>query len=231
MNTIALETSIQSGSIALLHDAVTVYSSAFAQNRRTTQSFAAQLEEGMKKVEWDPTDVDLFAICQGPGSFTGLRIGVTAGKTFAYATGCQLLALDTLDVIASRAPIENCDRLSVVMDAQRQQLYAAEFRRDNQSFVRSSPTQIVDGDQWLGSLTCEIGVTGPGLENWQDQLPDRQPLMDPRYWNPTAEALAQLARHRFHSGERHDYWQISPAYFRQSAAEEKWKERQQDDAS
>jgi tRNA threonylcarbamoyl adenosine modification protein YeaZ len=231
VNTIALETSIQPGSIALLCDDVTVYSSVFTQNRRTTQSFATQLEEGLKAVGWKPDDVDLFAICQGPGSFTGLRIGVTAGKTFAYATNCQLLALDTLDVIAARAPIDSCERLHVVMDAQRKQLYAAEFNREVERFVRNSSTRIVDREPWLSSLTPNAGVTGPGLDAWYESSPDRPVAIDRQYWNPTAEVVGRLAMSRFESGERQDYWKITPAYFRESAAEEKLKQRQQKDAT
>ena len=231
MNTIALETSIQPGSIALLRDDVTVYSCVFTQNRRTTQSFALQLDEGLKSVGWDPDQVDLLAICQGPGSFTGLRIGVTAGKTFAYATHCQLLALDTLDVIASRAPLDRHEQLQVVMDAQRKQLYAAEFKRVAETFERVTPTRIVGREEWLGSLASDAGVTGPGLETWYEQQSGCPTALDRQLWDPTADALARLAIERFTQGERQDYWKVSPAYFRESAAEEKLRQRQQKDES
>ncbi len=231
MNTIALETSVQPGSIALLRDDVTVYSTVFTPNHRTTQSFAPQLKEGLESVGWQPEDVGLFAICQGPGSFTGLRIGVTAGKTFAYATSCQLLALDTLDVIAARTPTVDCDRLYVVMDAQRKQLYAAQFDLERETFVRCSPTRIVDRQQWFDLLTPNAAVTGPGLDSWYEQSPSRRPMVDRQFWNPTADALGRLALERFNAGQRQDYWKVSPAYFRQSAAEEKLKEREQSEGS
>ena len=64
---------------------------------------AEKLEAALALAEagWSPRQVDLFAVCRGPGSFTGLRIAVTAAKVYAYATGCAVLGLNTLEVIAA----------------------------------------------------------------------------------------------------------------------------------
>ena len=93
MKILALETSVQPGSIALLEGSVTVYSSAFPTTGRTTQSFAVEMKAALTQTGWNPSQVDLFAVSQGPGSFTGLRIGVTAAKTFAFASESQVLGV------------------------------------------------------------------------------------------------------------------------------------------
>src|SRR5205085_2589499 len=86
-------------------------------------------ERLLKQVGWRPGEVELVAVVTGPGSFTGLRIGVTTAKTFAYAVGCEVMGVNTLLAIASRAPAGTA-RLHVALDAGRDEAYVASFSTD-----------------------------------------------------------------------------------------------------
>src|SRR5688572_20388398 len=72
--------------------------------RRTAQTLVPALDVLLRQVAWKPQDVDLIAVTQGPGSFTGLRIGVTTAKTFAYACGAAIVGVNTLAAIARQVP-------------------------------------------------------------------------------------------------------------------------------
>ncbi len=188
---------------------------------RITQSFAPRLQEALAQVGWSPDQVDLFAVCRGPGSFTGLRIAVTAAKVYAYATGCQVLGLNTLEVIAAEAPLD-AGRLWTVLDAQRGQLFAAGFRVTQRHAVWETETRTLDLDTWLAELQSGDRVTGPGLQSCLDRLPAGVNPIDSHMWFPQAVTLGHLARQRFQSGARQDFWKLVPEYYRPSAAEEKW---------
>src|ERR1051325_5032976 len=129
MRILAIETSGVAGSVALLQDERVLAEHVLETRQRTAQSLAPAVHALLEQIDWHPSDVELVAVTTGPGSFTGLRIGVTFAKVFAYAVGCQILGVNTLEAIACRAPRE-AGTIWVVLDAQRQQLFAAAFLRD-----------------------------------------------------------------------------------------------------
>ena len=104
MRILALETSSSSGSIAVMEDDRVLGESAFDPGQRTAQSFAPAVRRQLEAVDWLPRDIQLVAVALGPGSFTGLRIGVTAAKTLAYAVGAEVIGANTLKVIAWQTP-------------------------------------------------------------------------------------------------------------------------------
>ena len=221
MYTIALETSSTAGSLALLQDSTLVHEIALPRQTRTAQTFAPALQQALRQAGWSPRQVDLFAICRGPGSFTGLRIAVTAAKVYAYATGCHVLGLNTLEVIAAQATAEAGMHIWTVLDAQRGQLFAARFLRVPEGVQLVGKTRVLDIDPWLAGLRSGDTVSGPGLRGCQTRVPGNVHVVDPQRWAPRAATVGRLAGERFQAGERQDAWSLIPEYFRLSAAEEK----------
>jgi tRNA threonylcarbamoyladenosine biosynthesis protein TsaB len=181
------------------------------------------MQNALQQAAWRTADVQLVAVTAGPGSFTGLRLGVTTAKTLAYAVGCDILGVNTLEVIASQAPRE-CSLIEVVLDAQRQQVFAGTLRRTPQGELAwHCPTHIVSLEQWLSEGATGAWLTGPLLEKIAGRLPlDARPVAS-RFWRPSAEAVGRLAWHHYRAGRRDDTFQLVPQYFRRSAAEEKWQ--------
>jgi tRNA threonylcarbamoyladenosine biosynthesis protein TsaB len=161
------------------------------------------------------------AAAVGPGSFTGLRVGLTTAKTFAYAVGAKILGVSTLETIAFAAPLAS-GVICPVIDAQRKQLFTARFER-----LTSGELHCLEGarmqstDDWLAGLAAGTTVTGPGLSLVSGRMPSDIDMADERFWLPTAEHVALLAWRDHQSGRRDDLWRLSPAYVRESAAEEK----------
>jgi len=167
------------------------------------------------------------AATAGPGSFTGLRVGVTTAKTFAYSVKADILGLDTLEVIAARAPV-NVQALSVAVDAQRGQVVAQAFQRGEDGwFHPAGSAGLVGVEAWLGSLASGVSISGPILRKMADRVPDHVTVLDPQYWAPSAAAVGRLALRRYAAGDRDDVWSLVPRYSRRSAAEEKWESRRQ----
>src|SRR5688572_22548430 len=114
---LAIETTTFTGSIALLDEDRIVAEARLPDELRSAQSLAPAIQTLLSHAGWPVNSLNLIAVAQGPGSFTGLRVGVTTAKTLAYALEAEVLGVDTLDVVAAQAqPITG--RIHPVMDAQ-----------------------------------------------------------------------------------------------------------------
>jgi tRNA threonylcarbamoyladenosine biosynthesis protein TsaB len=222
MRILALETTERIGSVAAMSDRNLLAELSLGHAQRSAQSLAPAMLALLKQVGWQPGDVQLVAVSQGPGSFTGLRVGVTSAKMFAYAVGAEVLGINTLETIAAAAP-DDVLLLSVVMDAQRGELAARTFARQADGwFEPTEPQRLIQTETWLNELPLGITVSGPALGKWTPQLPTHVRTLDPQCWLPRASAVARLAAHHYSLGRRDDLWNLVPHYSRRSAAEEKW---------
>ncbi|MGE0694208.1 MAG: tRNA (adenosine(37)-N6)-threonylcarbamoyltransferase complex dimerization subunit type 1 TsaB [Pirellulales bacterium] len=222
---LALETVDTGGSVAALDDARLLAEQALPSAQRSAQSLAPAIAAILAEVGWRPTDVQLVAVASGPGSFTGLRIGVTTAKAFAYAAGCELVGVHTMLAIAERAPA-HVARLWVVLDAQRKELFATELLRDSAGVWREvGATDIVAADRWLAGLVAGSVVAGPGLSRVVDRVPQGVSVLDQALWRPTAGAVGAVGWRRYQAGERTSAFELLPGYVRRAAAEEKFGEK------
>ncbi len=223
---LALETTERIGSLAVLRDDQVLAERQLPTDQRTTQSLAVGIRDVVSQCKLKPADIELVATTIGPGSFTGLRIGVTAAKTYAYAVGAQVQGVNTLETIAAAAPATG-QPLWAVIDAQRQQVFAAKFKSGGITNLKmTAPTFIANADDWLAQLRPGDAVTGPGLSKLVDLMPPKVDIIDRTFWAPRASLLRLPAAAAFADGHRDDIWQFVPRYFRQSAAEEKAHEKQ-----
>ncbi|MEX2186868.1 MAG: tRNA (adenosine(37)-N6)-threonylcarbamoyltransferase complex dimerization subunit type 1 TsaB [Pirellulales bacterium] len=221
---LALETTGLSGTVAALVGDRVLTTLDLAAGRRSAQSLVPGIAELCRDVGWQIADVQLVAVTAGPGSFTGLRVGVTTAKTLAYATGAVVLAVDTLAVIAAQAPPPIVD-VWATFDAQRGELFVARSERrdpnDPLAWETTAQARIVDAATWFAGLAPAAAVTGPPLARWQDSLPAETTIVAEEFRHPHAATVGRLAWRMHQAGVRHDLWTLTPNYLRASAAEEK----------
>ena len=221
MRLLALETSGMSGSVATLASGGKPQVVRLPATERSARGLAPAVREAVRLAGWKPTEVGVVAVTVGPGSFTGLRIGVTTAKTLAYAWKADLVAVDTLDVLARQAPTTG-DVLHAVLDAHRQELFTAVFRRDAAGgWVRNGESRLITVEAWLAALRPGDAVIGPVLSRIAARLPDSIIAASPEAREPHAGTVAELAAEAYAAGRRDDVWQIVPWYGRLAAAEEK----------
>ena len=191
---LALETSGRAGSVAVFEGTTLVATHTLDPAQRSAQSLAPALARLLAQVEWQPTDIKLVAVAQGPGSFTGLRVGVTTAKVFAYAIQANVIGVDTLEAIAAAVP-QHVSKLQVVMDAQRGDLYTATFARPSplESLAPLTSSRILSMENWLASLDSDTWVAGPLLERLADRLPAGVPSSPPATGRPMLRAWLRSA--------------------------------------
>lgn len=230
MKILAIETTDQTGSVALFDGRRIVAEVRLPSHQRSAQSLAPAIATQLAAAAWRPKDIELVAVAVGPGSFNGLRVGVTTAKTFAYAVECSLVGVPTLEAIAAQATESgNADDRTVqifaVLDAGRQRVFAARFRSAGEKLECIEPTALVDDEVWLAGLLDQSRrgevLSGPGLKKFTNRLPHGVRIAAEEIWGPRAATIGQLALQRYELGQRDDPWQLAPLYHRLSAAEEK----------
>ena len=166
----------------------------------------------------------MVLVSRGPGSYTGLRVGITSAKTFAYVTSCTLLAVDTFAALALQTPAEAA-RVEVLADAQQGKVYIQSFARVAAGGWRPmSPLRIQAVADWLAGRDRSAWVTGPGLRVYRSRLPEAASLVEGASWDPQPQSILKLGLARYRAGERDDLWTLEPLYLRPSSAEEKWQQ-------
>ena len=222
---LALETSGNSGSVAALAAGQLILQQPLASGTRSAQSLAPGIRSLLAEVGWSLGQLDLVAVTRGPGSFTGLRIGITTAKVLAYGVGAQVAGVNTLEVIARQAPAaREAPGLWAVLDAQRGELFAARFAAEtHERWVASRGVQVIDRPTWLAQLGAGELISGPGLKRSLSGVRSDVTVVDPQFWLPTAEMVGRLAYEQILAAGPDDLFQLTPQYFRQAAAEEQWE--------
>lgn len=226
MRRLALETTERIGSIAAWEGDALLREDRLNPDQQSARSLAPAIKRLLQEVGWKPADVELVAVTIGPGSFTGLRLGLATAKTFAYAVGANILGVGTLEAIAAAAP-EYASPLSVAVDAQRGDVVAGEFQMGPDGWLLASgPPRLMPSSAWLESLSSQTYVGGPALRRYADHVPSHAIVLPDELWSPSAAQVGRLAARDWTAGRRDDLWSLLPIYSRRSAAEEKWEQRQ-----
>jgi tRNA threonylcarbamoyladenosine biosynthesis protein TsaB len=216
-----LETSGRMGQVALARGPDVLAVRRLDEARSHARDLAPALSELLAAQGWRPRQVDAVVVSRGPGSYTGLRVGIMSAKTIAYATGCVLIALETFAAVAEQAP-PAVQRLDVLADAQQDKVYVQSFGRASMGWQALTPLAIRRYADWLAGRHAETWVSGPGLIRWESRLPAGVPRVAAGQWEPQAESLLRLALPRLNRGERDDIYALEPLYLRPSSAEEQW---------
>ena len=216
------ETSGRIGQVAIALGEKILGRRSLDETRRHARDLALAVSELLETAGWQPREVNAVLLSSGPGSYTGLRVGIMSAKTFAYATGCGLLAIPTFSAIALQAPHESFE-VEVIDDAQQDRVYHQRFERPSggTAWSRCSALAIKPVSTWLEELTPATLIAGPAAHIYANRLPVGAKIADSAIRTATVEGLLRLGLTRYLAGERDDLWAVEPLYLRPSAAEEK----------
>ena len=163
MKIVAIDTSLPSGSVAAL-DGERVAEVRFAPAQAHARRIAAALAEATAELGWGVADADLVAVIRGPGSFTGLRVGIAAAKGIAWAGGMKIVGVSGFEVIGASVGGET--PIEVVYDAGRGDLFAATLHpsADAATGWRTAGGALVPIATWVARVPAGATLAGPGLD-------------------------------------------------------------------
>ncbi|UYW00751.1 tRNA (adenosine(37)-N6)-threonylcarbamoyltransferase complex dimerization subunit type 1 TsaB [Flavobacterium agricola] len=156
-------------------------------------------------------DLDAVAVSQGPGSYTGLRIGVSAAKGLCYALGIPLLALDTLEILAQQVQIESGYIVSM-LDARRMEVFMGVYS-SNYDAVESVKAEIID-ENTLASYSEPLHIIGDGALKCQEILKGSNFIYHPEILYPSAQQMGVLAYKKFETNQFEDVAYFEPYYLK-----------------
>lgn len=216
---LVLETSGRAARVGLARGGAVVGAAELDSSRRhardMTSTIAALLQaEGLK-----PADLTGVIASRGPGSYTGLRVGLMTAKALAYATGCELRAADTFAAIAEQAPAD-AHHVWVIADALQGQVYAQRFARRPDDWFPATALQIVAAGAFAAGLAEGDWVSGPGVEVYAEVLPQSCARVAEADRLPRVASVLAVGL-RLPPLTREELFALEPLYLRGSSAEEK----------
>ena len=228
MKILAVETSSSVASVAIVDDDKLVCEGILNNKLTHSQTLMPMVDDVFKKSELTPEDIDLFAVAEGPGSFTGLRIGVTTIKGLAHACDKPVCGVNTLEALAYNLPF--CPYIiAPIMDARREQVYNAFYKWENGILSEIAAPRAISLDDCLREL-LEIGeivvFLGDGVPVFRDKI--KAALKEQAKFAPQlacsqrAACVAEAAKNK----ETKYYGELSPVYLRKSQAEREAEERE-----
>ena len=240
MKVLALDTSSLVASVALMDDRILLGEYILNHKKKThSRELVFMIEKLLDNLQVSIKNIDLFAVSKGPGSFTGLRIGITTAKTMAYAMDKPVIAVPTLDALAYNIPF--CEYIICpVMDARNNQVYAALYQWASNGQQRLSEYMAVKIEELVENVRKRIGKTGQRIiftgdgviihaDFFSNELGDKCTFTPYNLLFQRASSVAEIALNLFLNGERGDCFCLTPFYLRKSQAERmrEIEERQQ----
>ena len=229
MKILALETATIAGSVAVVDDNEGLISEVRVDIK------VAHSERLMPSVEWllnasglSINDIDAFAVSIGPGSFTGLRIGLSTAKGLAFATGKPLVPVKTLDAFA-RTLVYCSYTICPMLDARKNEVYAGLYRWDDDLCKKIVPETAISPEELLNDIkgSGTILFTGDGAIKYRElieKIIGKDAVFAPSYrMSPSASSVAEIAFETLGQGDLPDPVSIIPFYIRKSEAEVLWK--------
>lgn len=220
MRTLLLDTSTERGVVGLADGEKLLHHQTLPADRRHARDLVPAMKSTCASIGWKLRSIELLFVGAGPGSYTGLRVGITAVKALALTNNARIIAIDSLEVVATQAGL--APRIVAVADAQQQRIYTAWFRRDHSGLPeRKAPTALQSTEGWLASLGPGDVVTGPAVARWRSRVPADCRIIDENDRLPNADSLLSLAIRDQKAGRFTEIHDLEPIYLRPSAAEER----------
>lgn len=221
MIVLAIETAGPRGSVALLPSEGLPEQVEFQASGRLGAELAPAIQGLLRRQGLGPEQPpDLVAVDLGPGSYTGLRIGLAAAKGLAFAWGKPLLGVRADEALAEEAP-PDAERILCALDASRGEVYAVRYARTAGAVERRGEAGLYDPADLARLLDEPTWVVGDAAERVGGGH-RRAPAE--RAW-PTAVRIARIARRRHLAGERQDAIGLAPVYYRPNEAEAQRRQR------
>ena len=215
MYILAIDTATNCGGAALSRDQEVIGLVMMKVPLRYSETILDMVDSLLTQHCLELAQIDCFAVATGPGSFTGVRIGLSTVKSFCQALDKPVAGISTLESLAYRFR-QTSPRVAPMMDAGRQQIYGAVFQIEGSSIHQAQGDQVRAPQKWLEGLPeGDCVLVGDGAQNYRETILEVKP--DARVLetdNRVVDQLGPLACARFEQGDTLTAHQLEANYVR-----------------
>ena len=225
MKILAIDTSSFPASVAIADGGIMMGEYIIRNQRKHSQNIMMMTERLFDDLGMDISDIDIFAVTSGPGSFTGLRIGISSVRAFAQAMKKPVAAVNTLEALAYNFPLSDAV-IVPMLDARRDEVFTASYSFNNGEAEEVMPPCVMTISELCEKFrNSKVIFTGDGAIIHKDEL--KGFTLAPLNLSETrASSLALAAYKKAEKNELCDYNHVSPMYLRKSQAEREYEGRE-----
>lgn len=214
MKILAIDTSSKFLSIAFSDKKDLIAEETHLLERRHSGLLVVKVKAMLEKAGSSIDDVDIFVVGLGPGSFTGLRIGVSAVKGFGVATGKPCIGVSSMDAMALEADGDKA-LIVPVIDAKREKLYSAIYRKNKNRLIRKTTHLLLSPEELVKKIKGAAVFLGDGIPIYREKLErlSRETrFLNEDFWYPKAKRLTELALYRTDKDKGRFLGKLKPIY-------------------
>ncbi|RKD32351.1 tRNA (adenosine(37)-N6)-threonylcarbamoyltransferase complex dimerization subunit type 1 TsaB [Thermohalobacter berrensis] len=231
MKVLAVDTSSIVATCAILDENKLIGEYILNHKKTHSQKLMPIVKEIMESCELKPEDIDIFAASVGPGSFTGLRIGVATIKSLAQIMDKPVVGISALEALAFNVPL--AEGLVVpLIDARRENVYSAIYKWDLGKLTKIEDERVIKLEELLNTLNNRderIIFNGDGATAYKEKIINclgNKAIFAPKAVNmPRASSVAELAFMKAKNGEVQHYLELVPNYIKKSQAQREYEKR------
>ncbi len=207
-----IETATKNCSVAVSQNGTTIACKEIAEAGYShAEKLHVFIAEILKENNLVFADLSAIAVSQGPGSYTGLRIGVSAAKGLSYSLGIPLIVIDTLATLAKKITIEN-DLIIPMIDARRLECYTAIFNSKHEK-IRAVEAEIIT-ESLYQNIQETIHVVGDGASKCKAILTDKKFVFHDEIVFPSANEMSAIAFDKYKKSDTVDVAYFEPFYLK-----------------
>ncbi|MCK5795102.1 MAG: tRNA (adenosine(37)-N6)-threonylcarbamoyltransferase complex dimerization subunit type 1 TsaB [Anaerolineales bacterium] len=210
---LGIDTSTQSVGIAIYDGHQILCEESWISRRYHTVELASAVDANLKRAGLNPKDLDVLAVATGPGSFTGLRIGMALVKGLAYTHQLPVIGIPTLNITARAVPPSD-KRLAAVLQAGRSRLAVGWYITKKDRWISEDLIENLSLEELLGKIDQPCILTGELTKEIREVMADHDLLTiaDPTLAMRSPKYLAELAWERWQAGDVDDVLSLKPYY-------------------
>ncbi len=213
---LTIETSSPQGSLSLWKGAECLFYKHWLRSRSHGEIITSALEDAFFCSDIQLDKIEHLVVDHGPGSFTGLRVGINVAKTLSYSHNLPIYSYSSTEVLAESFPLKN-KPLQVLINAQSNECFCQSFKPQDRHWKSLKPPQLIQKEEWIKSLKKQHHVIGDGQKVFHSE----KSLYEKAFLYPNAYSLACLHLRNFKLTQPKDWNSLQALYLKSSAAEEK----------
>lgn len=230
MMVLSLDSATEAATCAVLNDGRLLGEITINNEKQHSVILMNVIDTLLKMLKLDISDIDGFVVSKGPGSFTGLRIGVSVIKGLSMGTGKPFVSVSTIEALAYNMAYTS-GIVCPILDALRGNVYTCTYKYSKDNLVALSELEIISLEDLLiklSSMEQPVCFLGDGVEKYKEMIISRLPnsIFAPKNLNiARSSSLGEIGLEKLQQGECENLYTFAPIYLRKSQAEQEYEKK------